>query len=170
MHPEFPDAPNHADSPLGVIEGVDELCFSLCIVTSEPALRVLCTRFERPESRIVSLSISDVGYLSDSSGDSDLTIIPPDALKRKIAYVGDRLVLHNDNDRRPLEKAFHAPRGYLTIFELLDCIRTFESHARPLSDWFGGIDCHYTTFEGMLKRPDGAAYSILWGEARTLPK
>ena len=160
----FPDVPADADAATsrepGFVDGVNKISFTLDVETSADAVLVknLVNRFERPESRVVAVSIHDVDYFDGG----DMRPIAPDVLRRKIAFVGDTLTLHNGRDRRPLAQTFAAPNGYLTVYEMLRCIEAFEMRARPQTDWFGGVDCHHTFFEGMHRRADGA-YSVSWG-------
>jgi hypothetical protein len=52
--------------------------------------------------------------------------------------------------------------GYFTVRSLFEIIEQYENEHRPLTNWFGGIDCHHRFFEGIWKSADGT-YEIWWG-------
>lgn len=164
----FPDVPAD-DAPLvgaqpckGVVPAFDELQFWLNVETTELPTSVpnLVNRVESADSRVDAVSIGEVCIFLEDGDDVELD---SSLMARKIAFFGTKLVLHNDDPTRPLQRCFAVPRGYLTIAELLDHIVAFETDARPLTDWCGGVDAHHTMYEGMVRRKEDGAYSIMWG-------
>ena len=54
--------------------------------------------------------------------------------------------------------------GFFTVVEVVAIIVEFERIDRPKSQWFGGIDCHHVSFEGLRlnSNSDGDAFCISW--------
>ena len=87
-------------------------------------------------------------------------------LKNNPAFIGPVIILTSENT----ELTYQAKNGtYVTCFELIQNIIDFEKHDRPTTDWFGGLDCHHTFYEGFFYEGSDHMsnshpnYAIAWG-------
>ena len=117
-------------------------------------------KFVKPETELKSVSIPNIRKFVDDEI-VDLTV---DELS-EVCYEGNEitLVVEKSEFHEGFSKTFRSPNGF-TVRQMFDNVEDFEMKARPLSNWFGGIDAHHIFFEGFNKI-DGTDnhYTICWG-------
>ncbi len=117
-------------------------------------------QFVKPDTELKSVSIPNIQKFVDDEI-VDLTV---DELN-EVCYEASEITLieHQSEFHEGFSKTFRNENG-LTVRQIFDIVEDFEMKARPLSNWFDGIDAHHVFFEGFNKI-DGKenTYSISWG-------
>tara|TARA_B100000678_G_C17809334_1_gene342310 strand:+ start:56 stop:490 length:435 start_codon:yes stop_codon:yes gene_type:complete len=117
-------------------------------------------QFAKPDAKLKSVSIPCIRKFVDDEIE-DLTA---DELN-EICYEGSEItfVVEESEFHKGFSKTFINEVGF-TVRQMFDNVVDFEIKARPLSNWFGGIDCHHIYFDGFNKI-DGTDnhYTIYWG-------
>ena len=117
-------------------------------------------QFVKPGTELKSVSIPNIQKFVDDEI-VDLTV---DELS-EVCYEGKEITLVEEKSQfhKGFSKTFRNEDGF-TVRQMFDNVEDFEMEARPLSNWFDGIDCHHVFFEGFNKI-DGTDnhYTICWG-------
>ena len=117
-------------------------------------------QFVKPDTELKSVSIPNIRKFVDDEI-VDLTV---DELS-EVCYEGKEITLVEEKSEfhEGFSKTFRNEDGF-TVRQMFDNVEDFEMEARPLSNWFDGIDAHHIFFEGFNKI-DGTDnhYTICWG-------
>lgn len=60
------------------------------------------------------------------------------------------------------DKPAREGRNFMTCGELIEAIEQSETHFRPLSYWFGGIDVHHVSISRIFLSPCKQFAEISW--------
>lgn len=153
--------------PTKFLSGNKCIQFQLCIDTTNtaPQRGMLMNRFEEEDSKITSISHTEIQFFSKQRNDFvDLT---QEQLSMP-GFIGDWITFHNiwvnkDKVVAQTKRTYTNQKGYFTVEEMVKNIVKFEKLDRPKTSWFGGVDCHHIFFEGISKNKDNATYGIHWG-------
>ncbi len=120
----------------------------------------LLNEFVHPGIKIKSMSIDKI----EKFVDDEIVLLTKKELdtvcykEKEITFIESRSQFHQG-----FTKTFKNSKGF-TVREMFNIIVEFEEEARPLSNWFGGIDAHHIYFEGLREYPDKKnSYMIRWG-------
>ena len=120
----------------------------------------LLNEFVHPDIKLKSVSIPNIWKLVDDEP-IPLNI---DELN-EICYEGKEItfVVHKSEFHEGFSKTFRNENGF-NVRQMFDNVEHFEIEARPLSNWFNGIDAHHIIFEGFNKiNGKDNHYTIYWG-------
>ena len=152
---------------------LESLNFELYLETSKPEKQtgLLLNRFEDKGSKLLNISIAGDGPMRWDDNIEDF--IECDLQEK--GFIGKELTLCNRyfDKKKGKNKEIISETvstitndvGYFTCAEVVDHILEFEKCDRPKTEWFGGIDCHHTHFEGLCPNRGewGDGYNICWG-------